>query len=432
MNKLRKIPYYLTVGLLVYMPFHIFLAQSLSLITGGLEIWKVAKDVVLFSGLLVSIGLVFWLKFYKNNQKYLWFLGLALAYGLLHLVVWRLNTNIDSTNAILATAYNSRVLGYAILSWGAVIVYPDKIRINAIIKLLLVVSSIVCLLGIVQYVLPKDILSHAGYSLERGVKPAFFIDDKPDLPRVMSTLRDPNSLGAYLILPMTILVLVWLRRPAARMMVSGLLILHGWTLMLTFSRSAWLGALVSMSIIVMWNYKHKLSKLLKSYWPVLALVMTTLVIGGFLLRDQYFVQNVIFHSDENTTLTDSNALHVDYVQKGVEGIINQPEGHGPGTAGLVSIRAKSAGMLTENYFIQIGYEVGWAGLIILLVAIGLVLYNLWLKKGLIPQALIASFVGITICSLLLLTWSNEAVAAQWWLLSGVILGATKSVRKKRA
>lgn len=391
--------------------------------------WKVAKDVVLFAGLLLSVGLVFWRRAYKNDQKYLWFLGLAISYGLIHLLVWRLNTDIDANNAILATAYNSRVVGYALLAWGAVMVYPVKIRTNDVTKLALIVSSIVCLLGIVQYVLPKDILTHAGYSLERGVKPVFFIDDKPDLPRIMSTLRDPNSLGAYLILPMTILVLAWLRRPAARMMLSGLLLLHGWTLMLTFSRSAWLGALVSMFIVVVWNYKHRLSKLLRSYWPVLALVIITLIFGGFLLRDQYFVQNVIFHSDENTTLTDSNELHLDYAQKGIEGIINQPEGHGPGTAGLVSIRNKNTGILTENYFIQIGYEVGLVGLAILLSAMGLILHCLWLKKGSLPQTLIASFVGITICSLLLLTWSNEAVAAQWWLLSGVVLGVP--VRSKR-
>lgn len=394
--------------------------------------WKVAKDVVLFAGLLLSVGLVFWRRAYENDQKYLWFLGLAISYGLIHLLVWRLNTEIDANNAILATAYNSRVLGYALLAWGAAMVYPGKIRIQEVTKLLLIVSSIVCLLGIVQYVLPKDILTHAGYSLERGVKPVFFIDDKPDLPRIMSTLRDPNSLGAYLILPMIILVLTWLRRPSARMMLSGLLILHGWALMLTFSRSAWLGALISVLVVVAWNYKHRLSKLLRSYWPVAALAIITLIFGGFLLRDQYFVQNAIFHSDENTTLTNSNELHLDYAQKGIEGIINQPEGHGPGTAGLVSIRNKNTGMLTENYFIQIGYEVGLAGLTVLLVAMGLILHCLWLKKGSLPQALIASFVGITICSLLLLTWSNEAVAAQWWLLTGVVLGVPASGRKKRA
>lgn len=432
MDKLRKAPYYLVIGFLVYMPFHIFLSQYLSLTTGGLEVWKVAKDMVLFAGLLLSVGLVFWRRAYENDQKYLWFLGLAISYGLIHLLVWRLNTEIDANNAILATAYNSRVLGYALLAWGAAMVYPGKIRIQEVTKLLLIVSSIVCLLGIVQYVLPKDILTHAGYSLERGVKPVFFIDDKPDLPRIMSTLRDPNSLGAYLILPMIILVLTWLRRPSARMMLSGLLILHGWALMLTFSRSAWLGALISVLVVVAWNYKHRLSKLLRSYWPVAALAIITLIFGGFLLRDQYFVQNVIFHSDENTTLTDSNELHLDYAQKGIEGIINQPEGHGPGTAGLVSIRNKNTGILTENYFIQIGYEVGLVGLIVLLVAMGLILHCLWLKKGSLPQALIASFVGITICSLLLLTWSNEAVAAQWWLLTGVVLGVPAYGRKKRA
>jgi hypothetical protein len=36
--------------------------------------------------------------------------------------------------------------------------------------------------------------------------------------------------------------------------------------------------------------------------------------------------------------------------------------------------------------------------------------------------LLSAFAGITLCSLLLLTWSNEAVACQWWLLAGLIVG----------
>ena len=47
LKRAEKAAFYLTLFFTVYMPLHIFLAQSLSLVTGGLEIWKAAKDVLL-------------------------------------------------------------------------------------------------------------------------------------------------------------------------------------------------------------------------------------------------------------------------------------------------------------------------------------------------------------------------------------------------
>lgn len=433
MNKLRQLPYYLVIGLLIYMPLHIFIAQSASLVTGGLEVWKVAKDFVLLGGLALTIGIVLYTGAYKKDSRYKWLLILSLTYGLIHLLVWRQNPAVDTGNALLATAYNCRLPGFALLAWGAVLIYPGKVRIQSLLRVAVAVSSLVCLLGIIQYLLPKDILMHVGYSLERGARPAFFIDNKPDLPRIMSTLRDPNSLGAYLIFPITLLVVAWLRRAGSKILVGGLLLLHGWVLLLTFSRSAWLGCVVSVFLVVVWHFKQRLAIFTRKYAPLIALTMAGLLVGIFLLRDQYLVQNVVFHADENTKLTDSNNLHVELARQGLEGIVGKPLGHGPGTAGLVSIRTRTAVVLTENYYIQIGYEVGILGLILLLLIMGLMLQWLVQIRGPAAMALTASFIGIFLCSLLLLTWSNEAVATQWWLLAGAVIGGATSRRsaKKR-
>ncbi len=416
----------MVVGLLVYMPFHIFLSQSLSLVTGGLDAWKIAKDIVLFAGLILTVGLVFFTKGYKKNTQYFTFVGMGFAYGFLHLLVWLIHKDqISSEGALLATAYNSRLVGYALLAWGASLVYPGKIRINTVAKIIVIVSSIVCFLAIVQQFLPKDFLTHMGYSLERGVRPGFAIDDKPDLPRVMSTLRDPNSLGAYLILPITILSLAWARRPKQRTIIASLLLVHAWVLFLTFSRSAWLGACLSVALALGWTYKQQAKQFIKKYWMLIGLAVVVLAVFVFALRDQYVVQNVVFHSDENTQMTDSNNLHVKYAKEGIEGIIDQPEGHGPGTAGLVSIHTKTEVVLTENYFIQIGYEIGFIGLALLGWIIFYLLARLWRIGSTLATAQVASFVGISFCALLLLTWSNEAVAATWWLLAGLTVGLPK-------
>lgn len=405
--------------LFAYMPFHIFLSQWLSTFTGGLSAWKIGKDI--FTAILVTalVGAVLITR--KYTRTYLILLGLALAYLLLHLFLV-FTTKQPSDTGLLATTYNNRLMWYLLIGYSLVLLAAKLLNFWQIAKILIIVSTIVCLVGLAQWILPKDIMSHFGYSLDRGVKPAFFIDDKPDLPRVMSTIRDPNSLGAFLILPILLLAAAWSRLPKQRLLVGGLLLLHGLVLFLTFSRSAWLGTILSVGIFLAWVHRSKIKLILKKYWAIVAAGLLILVFGIFLLRDQYVVQNVVFHSDENTQLTDSNNLHLILIQEGIDGVIDQPLGHGPGTAGLVSVHSDKV-MIPENYFVQIAYEVGVAGLILLIVIMGFVIKKLWeLRNQTLALALLASFAGLTLMNMLLQIWSNEAVASTWWLLAGSALG----------
>lgn len=424
MDRIFRLPLYSALALLAYMPFHVFLSQWLSTFTGGLDFWKIAKDIFLLAAVLLTVVLVALSRGFNDRLFWVFTAG-SVAYLIIHLLVWAANPAIDDPAALLATAYNCRLLAYAILGWGAVLAYPGTLRVRKIFKIAIFVSAIVALLGIIQFVLPKDVMTHFGYSLDRGVKPAFFIDEKNDLPRIMSTIRDPNSLGAYLILPTAALGLAWAKFGRQRMLVGGLLLLHVWALVLTFSRSAWLGAALALTLAFGWVYREKLLDFGKKYGVFVAIGLLTLLIGTFLLRDQYFVQNVVFHSDENTRLKDSNALHLDFARVAAEGIADKPFGHGPGTAGLVSIQTEDV-VLTENYFLQIGYEVGLQGLILLLALTVFVLWLLYKSGSVYGKVLIASFAGVTVCALLLHTWSNEAVAAQWWLLAGFTIALARN------
>lgn len=427
MERIYRWPYLLFVFFLVYMPFHVLASQWVSTYTGYLDFWKIWKDLLLAAAIVLVIGLVFIKRSFKDRLFWL-FCGLSALYFLIHLVVWQF-TDAANKTALLATAYNCRLLGFAILGWGTGLVAGRYIDAKKAFRIAILISTIVCVLGIIQYILPKDLMTHFGYSLERGVKPAFFIDDKPDLPRIMSTLRDPNSLGAYLILPIAVLVGAWLKKPKARMFFTGLLLLHVLALLLTFSRSALAGALLASGIVFLWHFKEQAKTIVKKYWPLLAAGLVILAIGVFLLRDQYVIQNVVFHSDENTKMTDSNNLHVQFAEKGIRGIAEKPLGHGPGTAGLVSIHTDNV-MLTENYFVQIGYEVGILGLVLLIGLMYFICRLLYKNNDFYSTALLAGFAGITLCSLLLLTWSNEAVACQWWLLAGILLGLQKNKLSK--
>jgi len=62
----RKWLWWTFIGLLIYMPLHIFLAQSLSQITGGLDVWKIAKDVIIIAAASAA-GIVLWPQIIKLN-----------------------------------------------------------------------------------------------------------------------------------------------------------------------------------------------------------------------------------------------------------------------------------------------------------------------------------------------------------------------------
>jgi hypothetical protein len=421
MDKFKKYLFWAALALFIYMPFHIFLSQWLSTYTGGLELWKGAKDA--FTALLTAglVGAVMWTR--KYTRLYLQFLLIALVYLVLHLIVM-LATDQPTDTGLLATVYNNRLIWYLLIGYSLALLVPKLPRPRTVAKVFLIVSTIVCVIALAQWILPKDILTHFGYSVDRGVKPMFYIDDKLDFPRVFSTIRDPNSLGAFLMIGSTLSLLCLVRfwNTSRRMFFMGLEILHGLIILLTFSRSAMIGTFIAHALALAFVFRDQLLAFLKRYVLVLVGLLVVVCLGLFAARDQYVVQNVLLHSDESTVLDDPNELRVKLFQTTVDGVADDPEGHGPGTAGLVSTRLPN-GLLTENYYLQIAYEVGMVGLLIFLAFLYLVLRELWLRRDrLIVQALLASFVGLAFMNLLLHTWANEAVALAWFMLAGLMIG----------
>ena len=401
------------------MPFHTFLSVWLSTYTGGLDFWKVWKDGL--TALVAILCIVTVLVYGKASKLYKSLISLVFIYGFIHLLLI-FTTNQPLNTGFLAVDYNLRIFGYLIIGYSLALLLPKANLFSKYSKILVMLSTIVCFLAVLQILLPKDILTHFGYEISRGVKPNFFIDDKPDLFRAFSTLKDPNSLGAFLILPIVLLVqklnINW--QTPKRTMLGGLLILHVWVLLLTFSRSTLLATIIGLiTLLILSNQKFVTQNKRKITWSVAILCAVT--IGLFsVFRDQYVVQNVVFHADESTRLQTPNELRRDLAKRAVEDIIDQPLGHGPGTAGLVSIRLPAGGHLTENYFLQILYEVGVFGFLIFTTILYLLVRGLWnQRKNNTVKVMLASFAGLVFANLLFHTWSNEAVSIAWFTLAGL-------------
>lgn len=415
------------------MPFHIFLAQSLSLWTGGLEIWKVGKDILLAMVTLFVICSV-WASGRATKTFKLLF-SISAAYAALHSILWAVHPDIYRQSAFVGLTYNLRLPAFLMLGYGAALLKPNLLERRTVSKLVLLIAAIVAALGILQYFLPKDVLTHFGYSLERGVKPNFFIDDNPLFPRIMSTLRDPNSLGAYLIVPIA-LASAWflrLQNVRNRIMFGGFVLLALVAEFLTYSRSALAMALLTIVLVAWWHYREASLRFAKRFWPLLIVLVLIVSVLGYTQRHNKQISGVVTHAtDKQVGEYDSNDYHVIFIRRGLNGIVHNPFGHGPGTAGLASIQNPKGSFLTENYYIQIGYEVGVLGLA-LFIALNVVVWKLlWQsRKSLLAIALLAAAVSYVGMNMLLHTWSNEAVACQWWLLAGMVVAVGESYPKKQ-
>jgi hypothetical protein len=436
-SRLSKALFVLALGLIVYMPLHVFIAQSASLMTGGIEFWKAAKDVLLF--LLAPLIL------YLSYRRGLWqdkhfraFLLLGVVYALLHGVFVLFDQNDDTYSAIVGTVYNTRLLGYLLLGYVVGVSKNGKRYLRYILTATVVIASLVAAFGVAQYFLPTDLLENVGYSLERGVKPLFFIDDRPDLPRVMSTLKDPNSLGAYLILPMLLAGWAFLKssvnkklfvRPFRKSTLVSMFALMSGALFFSFSRGAVLGLGIAILAAVLLSNSQKLLATLKKFWvPLLVLLLITSY-SLFQARNTALVQDYVFHAATTSDDADPNEKRLLLYDQALEDIAEEPEGYGPGSAGLVAITNPQGGVLTENYYLQVGYEVGLLGLATFLAIIGTLIVLLRKIRNNkehreVATILLASLAAYLFYSLLIHLWSNEAVALQWWLIAGVIFGVS--------
>lgn len=433
-HKLVKISQVIFLGLLAYMPLHIFISTLIGANIGGLEVLKVLKDIVAVFGFCLIFGLSVrkpWFDAWIRNKLVI----AIMLYASLTLLL-ALFKSTDQDAEILGVVFNLRFPMFLLYGW-LLTQHLSALEIRrSALRVVLGSGLIVVLFGILQYlVLPNDALTHLGFTTRNGVFSAFFIDNKPDLERVMSTLRDPNSLGSYLLI---ITALVASGLVAVKQHFRNFWIGYGLAallcLLLTFSRSALIGFILSIaSTVFIVGYELGLRRYAKKVGIIAAVILVIATCGFVAARNTYFIQNVIFHADKSTVQEDPNQLRVRFLKESVSDVKRHPIGNGPGTAGLASIKNDIQGTrLTENYYLQIAIEVGVIGLLMFIAILLMVSIRLWSTRGdPVVIALMASFAGLALTNLLVHIWSNEAVAYTWWGLAGLYM-SRKTIKSKRS
>ena len=343
-----------------------------------------------------------------------------------------------------------------------------------IIHILIIVGAIVAAFGIASFTFPQDFFTALGYSDLHSLYrpdsplPAFHQLGGMDIRRIQSTMSGPNQLGIWLLIPLSIALvstvtnrgilskllhtlLKWAntkKHHAVYMHTLYLLLISG-ALFLSFSRSALLAALfISGCALWMLLPRAKLGKIV--------IRMMAPIMFGVLLLAIFFPQAFIRIASSR-----------DHLLKPIEAMYTMkmnPFGMGLGMAGPASNRVSDSCVfletgddptwaavhpdlcvfvdhtqvqpesyectcpfLPENWYLQIGVELGFLGFFIFLALCILVMMKLMEQKTLFSHATLFMFIGVSICGLFLHAWEDAAVAYTVWILIAVAFTQPKKL-----
>ncbi|MEK7561700.1 MAG: O-antigen ligase family protein [Patescibacteria group bacterium] len=413
---------WLVGGILVLLPFHAFLTVWLSSAVGHYALLRLWKEFLLLILIAGSIYILF-----QNKELRKKFLGsritqLIAIYCLVSLVWGAVAYGLGKVT-LKALGYgftiNLRFLVFFMAIW--VIASLAPMLKEGWPRLLFIPAAAVIVIGLMQrLVLPYDVLKHFGYSSDT-IFPYATINHNINYPRIMSTLRGANPLGAYLLLVLsgTMALLFGLkkhRRLWALIGFAGLV-----ALFFTYSRGAWVGLVLGLTYLFWAVLKKRKAKKIAAA----GLILLILAVAGLLLafRHNPTFENYFFHTEKNSQVAvSSNEGHASAFKSGLNDVLNEPLGRGVGTAGPASVYNDQITRVSENYFIQIAQEVGWIGLVLFLAINLLVARELWLRRtDTLSLGLLASLAGLTFVSLVSHVWTDDTLAYLWWGLAGVAL-----------
>ncbi len=480
MKVLQKIRESLALILVALLPFHALLVTVLTkLMTGpghaplsGIAIWKEG-----LLGVILALALVEILRSLRKNQKPKTrnqkpmdlIDGLILALIALSILVSGMS---GTSLGLFALGFKYDFLApFAFLilrrvPWSATF-FPR------VITVLLIDAVLLSLYGFLTLVAPQSFFTALGYSDLHSL----YVPGGPLAPyqqiggagirRMQSAMSGPNQLGVWLLIPWAIAVssITKNQKPKTRNQMMFMATLVAIALLLTFSRSAWIGAFVIALLAAAQAVpKHVRMWLLASG----AGIATILVLALTLLVPSVFLRIA------------SSTDHLTRPMEAVSRMVAHPFGQGLGAAGPASNRVSDACVflddgadaswakdrpslcvfvgdtqvqpvdrscscpfLPENWYLQIGVELGFLGFLLYVGLVVVILRKLSsgiengklkmensagiLRGELLPKfsilnfqfSIFLAFLGISIAALFLHAWEDAAAAWTVWMLMAI-------------
>jgi len=291
-----------------------------------------------------------------------------------------------------------------------------------LVKNYLTISVIIAVWAIVERALPVDYWQYLGLS-DFG----FGQHKVVDVYQSQSILEGPNQLASYL-LPAIFLMLINItdkifneisksKNKVTNQIPNIIFLLVIVTaLILTFSRSAFVGLIVSLLAYILFFLGNKTAKY---YFLGLALVAT---LGLYFLFQTGSAQTKDLFS-HGASLEE----HITALSESVNEVKNRFQtdtlkftfGSGLGTAGP-SVLKYGDGFVSESWYLQIFIELGLVGLALWLLLMYYLLRDLMRDK----KGLFLGLLSVSVAALFLHTWAdNPALALTLFILIGIIVKA---------
>lgn len=410
------------LAILGLLPLHAFLSTWAGSSFGHIDAWRIWKEVVIVLTIPAVGYIVARDKMLRLVLLHQWLFRLMYAYIALYIgsgIMALLQGNVNAAALTYALFANLRFLGFFMLV--LIVARYSTVLQRYVVRVVVGVSAFVAAFGLAQkMVLPYDFLKHFGYS-QKTIPAYQTVDNKLSYIRIQSTLRGSNPLGAYLVLILSMISVYIRALHGKQRLVLGLLgSVALISLFFSYSRSAYVGVAVALALIAVIVSRGRWRNIL-----VIAAVGLLILGGGgvYVFRHNKTVENTLFHTDStSTSATSSNAGRASAIKQALSDVVHEPVGRGPGTAGPESTRNRYPARIAENYYLQIGQEVGWLGMVLFILIIMLVGYELWqVRQSPLGLALFVSLVALTLINMASHAWSDDTLGLLWWGLAGVVL-----------
>lgn len=459
---LERSIFFLLAALFLLLPFHAFLVTTTNyfFFEPGvnpplyLSVWKDA---------IVALICFLILLYYLHHRR--WFVfdqmdALLGMFFLLGAIVWSFNSGGVSDKAILASLkYNFSFLIFFLFlkHYGLSLVEKKKL-----IKILTVSASIAMFIGLLLFVTASyRYLINIGYS----PRPSTYFADRPvafcqyisgtEVCRNQATFSGPNQFASFLLILIPLFASLAaffdVKQEPKGYLQKGMYLLRRFffyifhihrddddpkeirsrriygilfgfalvSLLLTFTRSAWIGAAVTAALFFYFFAKDK-----KFFWLVSASAVLGVGIANALI---WFLDNESFHAF--IVRASSSAGHLTESLEGMKMLLAQPFGYGLASAGPASRFLIEAGVvLPENWYLQVGLELGILGMILFLVilyrnakhmfASYLATKEVFYKR--IHISLLFSLIALSLMGFLLHVWEDSTTALIFWGLAGIM------------
>jgi O-Antigen ligase len=409
--------------ILALLPVHAIISTWAISNFGHADIFKSWKEILVYG---MAFPLILWIT-YKKPQLILGIISKKINIAVLlfiglNLIMFRVSHyGLRSESA--GILFNTRFLAFLLFAQVIAGLCNKELVERAAYWLICIGGIIVTIFGFLQMtILPKDLLAHIGYS-KYTILPYYTVSNNTYFIRIISTLRGPNELGAYMVFWFPILLILtmkyWNKEIKYRYAAIGMWIASVFTLYGSGSRSAIVASAISIAVTIFLLVNKNIKREMIIATLVIGIIGSVMLIAG---RHTRFEQVTVFHQDPTVkTATTSNLQHVQSVKDAFNIIRKHPLGLGVGTTNVPSTYG-SKGLTVENYFLDTMVETGIIGGLIFIAICSMLSYELWKNKDNdIAKALLAGLIGVSFVALLLPVWEDETLSMLLWGLAGIVI-----------